>query len=643
MTTKAEILERLNEEQKEAVINYNGKIALESAAGSGKTRVLVSRIQYMIKDGIRPSKILAFTFTKKAANELKERVANAIGPDADKVTICTYHSFCGRILRLFPEYAGRNRNFSIYDEDEKKKILDPIIKKFSNAPNYSMVCSYISEFKLANLTPKQAQIQKRDTSYGRTCSLIYEAYEKELKKRNAFDFDDLPFFAYRITKNNPEVQEFVTKMYDYILSDENQDSNKQNLDFILLLGSRNNNIFVVGDTDQSIYGFRGADINNVLNTYKLEKFNIKYLSTNYRSSETIVDAAAAVISHNKARLTKTFKSKAGPGPKIKFGKYLTTRSEAMDIANEIIRLHNSGKAYKDIAILARIQSQTRVFEEIFLHKHIPFKLRGLVPFYSRTEIKDVLSYIKAAYNPNDLNAFERSVNLPKRGIGNAYKDKLLLSLSSINDIMEPGFIDTFPLSAKAKKGVREYAAIISHIQEMIKDNLPVADMIIYVMNTVGYVNYLEKEVKIMGTFQEKTENLNELIRLSYTYSSLEDFLNNAIFDDDVKINNPDLDNTDCVNVMTMHSSKGLEFDTVFLVGITDSKIPHIYSQQNDIGIEEERRLFYVAMTRAKQNLYITYPEHSTDIRNTVRSEKPSRFIKEIPVKYLVPIKPLNAA
>ena len=635
MATKAEILDKLNPQQRDAVINYHGKVALEAIPGSGKTTALVSRIQYMIKDGVKPSKILAFTFTKKAAMELQQRVRAAIGVDADKISISTYHSFCGKLLRLFPEYTGRTAHYSIYDENDKQDVLTKIKNKYDSGLKYSSVRDRISYYKMSGLSVEEAY-----KKYGHIEGLeqvylkIYNDYSETLRKNNAFDFDDLPFYAYRISKNNPEVQEYVTTRYDYILADENQDSNKQNLDFILLLGSRSGNIFVVGDTDQSIYGFRGADVDNVIRTYRSNGFDIKFLSTNYRSSANIVRAANYVISHNHSRITKESQTINNPGPRIRLGAYHKAVNEAQDIMEEILRLHNEeGKDWKDIAILCRTQFQTRIFESNFLRAHIPFEIRGMLPFYSRTEVKDILAYLKLAFNSYDSSAFMRVVNVPKRGIGTTSLNKILLSFNSIDDIIgSKKTMEDYSLSSKAQAGLTEFVGIIEHLKNMIMESAPVVDLIRYIRSATNYNDYLENTVSVIGLATEKIENLNELERISRTFTSLEDFLTNAVLDNP-QTDTP-LDNKDAVNIMTMHASKGLEFDTVFIPGVSNGLVPHSKSLNNPSELEEERRLFYVAMTRAKQNLYITYSIITVDANGIPHKTWMSPFIKEIPRKYL---------
>lgn len=643
MTTKLEILNGLNDYQKEAVINYNGKMSLESTAGSGKTRTLVCRCQYMIKDGVKPSRILVFTFTKKAANELKERISSAIGPDADKMTICTYHSFCGKILRRFPEYTGRTKNFSIYDEDEKKVILRKLQKEFKQAPDkVAVIMSAISKWKSEGTTPQQALAAKPVNSYDRACALIYEAYDKKMQEYNAFDFDDLPYYAFKIVSNNKEVYDYITSCYDYILSDENQDANKQNMDFIMMLGSKNNNIFVVGDTDQSIYSFRGADVDNVINTYKKQDFKINFLPLNYRSTQYIVNASNNVINKNKTRIVKEVKTENDQGSKLKYVKCFDQIQEANYIAYKIKKTMQENPTYKysDFAVLTRLQAQTSIVEEAMLYAQIPCYVKGHVPFFARSEVKDIIAYIQLAYNLQDKVAFERIVNVPKRGIGKASFEKIVLSNSSLDDIIkDEGVIAKIKLPSKAKCGLLDLANKLNHIREMLNESRSLNEIITYIIDSTSYNKYLEENVVIPGTLAQKKAGLQTLINVSTTFGTdIDKFLSGTILDEDIDIDNENEeidkkeDGKDKVQVMTIHSSKGLEFENVFIIDCTDNYLPFYMSHKS--SVEEERRLFFVAMTRAKKNLFLMYPSRTMRRDGTLDHSVESRFIKEIPTDYM---------
>lgn len=643
MSTKAEILAGLNDQQKDVVINYNGKISLEAVPGAGKTRTMVAAIQYMLKDGVLPSKILAFTFTKKAANELRERVRAAVGVDADKVMICTYHSFCGRLLRGCADYAGRTSNFTIYDEDDKKKVLGEIVKQYFksvglDAMKYGIVTSYISKFKADNLSPTEAKIRHNKNSYERACGFIYESYENEMRKLNAFDFDDLTFYAYRIVKSNPEILDAIASRFDYVMSDENQDSNKQNLDFILMLGSKSKNIIMVGDTDQSIYKFRGADVDNVIDVIQKEGFTTKFLSTNYRSTQTIVNAADNVIRHNQNRIIKDAGTINEVGDKIDVVYTHNNASEAEYICKKIkdMTSKNPDLKYNDFCVLGRTQAQLNRVEEQFLLNHIPFRSKGQVPFYCRTEIKDILAYIKFAYNQQDMVSFSRIINVPKRNLGEASLKKLQkeLQYSPLNDIMKTNIrLRSIGLTKKGQEGLKDFANVVLEIESMIANNSSPQDVVRYLSNKINYVDYLKDSVKVDGTLEEKLANLHELDLIAGTYSSMEDFLTNSTIDEP----NIDLEKgneVDKVNIMTMHSSKGLEFPVVFIIGANDESVPFYKSHDDPDAIQEERRLFYVSMTRAEKKLVVTCPRIITGPMEIQKTVMPSRFIKEIPNDYV---------
>ena len=641
MATKQEILAPLNEEQRDIVINYKGKIDVSACPGSGKTTCMVAVIQYMLKDGVAPSKILAFTFTRKAAKELKERVKKKVGADADKVMISTYHSFCAKLLRQCATYAGREANFSIYDEDDKKKVLGEIIKEFTKSSkcvdlNYNLVAGYISKFKADNLSPGEAKKYRSDTSFGKASAFIYESYESKMQSLNAFDFDDLPYFAYRIVKNSPEILAALSSRFEYILSDENQDSNKQNMNFILLLGSHSENIITVGDLDQSIYAFRGSDVKNIMNVIENEGFKTKNLTINYRSTKTIVEAANSVIAHNKSRQIKKVETKNCIGEKIEVVTTLNAKTQAEFIAKRIkdMMIKEPELRYKDFCVLGRTQSQIAALEEQLLLHKIPYYARGIVPFYTRTEIKDIIAYLKFAYNENDYLAMSRIINIPKRGIGESSLKKIteLLKQHYTSDIISnEELLHQTRLSNKSKAGFLKFFGLIEDIREMILTDSSPDSVIDFIIKAADYYTYLENVCQNDNTLSSKKANLDELIFLASAYHSITDFLNNTALDETVGEDNKD---TDSISMMTMHSSKGLEFKVVFIIGADDESMPHSLAHKSIEDIEEERRLFYVAMTRAENNLLICYPKLAEAQYGAKKSVSISRFIKEIPDKYI---------
>lgn len=640
MATKQEILTGLSEEQRDVVTHYNGKISLEAIPGSGKTSTIVHTIAYMIKDGVAPSRILAFTFTKKAAGELKERVQKTVGPDADKVTICTYHSFCGRLLRSCSSYIGRGSNFTIYDEDDKKKVLGEIVKEYFKgigveAMKYNMVANYISNYKMMNLSPEEAMVQRAPkSSYDKAACFIYASYANKMRELNACDYDDLPYYAYRVVKTYPEVLDYVSRKYDYVISDENQDSNRTNLDFIMLLGSRSQNIMMVGDTDQSIYAFRGADVQNVISTIESQGFKTKFLSTNYRSTETIVKAADSVIRHNSCRIDKISDTVNAKGENIDLVYTDNCFKEADYICRKIKILMEKAPDldYKDFAILCRTTGQVDRLEEAFLKHHIPFTCKGKVPFYARAEIKDILAYIKFSLNEKDTVALERSISVPKRGIGASAIENIILELSEKQfcDIITTGS-NLKKLNKKAKESFDNFKELVTKIQDKILHKMSPDEILTFIVEETGYIGYLEDSCKEPETLDRKKLNVKELVYLAATYDSLEEFMQDAIMDEPNIDNAENVDNK--VSIMTMHSSKGLEFPVVILAGLHDEAVPHIMSHDSDFNIQEERRLFYVSMTRAENKLIMTCPR-TVSANGKSKAVPQSRFLAEIPSQYL---------
>lgn len=641
MATKAEILAPLNDQQRDAVIDYNGKIMIEAGAGSGKTKSIVARCQYMILSGVKPSNILVFTFTRKAAAELRARIAKAIGTDADKMTISTYHSFCCKLLREFYSYIGRTRNFSIYDTDDSDKVLGPIVKSYFKGLGVEplplpTVRSYISKFKSDGLSPQEAKVQRTKTSFERACAFIYESYEKKLQEANAVDFDDLTMLAYKLLNNNPEVQDRVASRYSYIISDENQDSSKQNMAFTLLLGGNNPNanITIVGDTDQSIYKFRGSDVANIIDVAEKFGFRRKILGQNYRSTQTIVNASMAVIKHNKTRMPKETFTANEKGDSIAIVRCSDLHQEAQWICQQIKNAKTDENSYSDFAILCRTGSQTRNFEEAFLEHHIPFNLKGVVPFYCRSEIRDILAYLRIAHNSSDIVALERIINIPKRGIGKTAENKLFEALSkhTFNDIIHSEeLLKSVTSTKKARTNLVEFYNIILSVKEMIDGRANVADILKFVIDKIDYIEYLKTEHKVESTCAEKQANVSELLYIAGTYTDVEEFLSNALLDNPDS-SKQDESETEGVNILTIHSSKGLEYPYVFISGCTDSLLPYYRSHTAQEDIEEERRLCYVAMTRAEKSLCLTYPQ-SLVVNGREQRQSVSRFIREIPKEF----------
>ena len=638
MATKEEILAPLNPEQRLAAIDYNGSMGVIAGPGSGKTKTIVSRCQYMILDGVRPGSILVFTFTRKAANELRERIQAAVGEHAAKeMTICTYHSFCGRLLRHFAEHVGRNRNFTIYDEEDKRGILEPICRKYHNF-KYDTACGYISRFKEECITSSQAEKANYTDSFKAVAARIYKEYDKAMARCNAFDFDDLTFRAYLLLENYPAALDFVHRKYAYVVADEFHDSSVQNIRFILKLRGENGNLCVIFDEDQSIYSFRGARADEVLKTVSCDEFKKIYLKTNYRCSKTIVDASAQVIKHNLARSNKVLESANEPGSLIHLIHADNDTSESIDLAYRIRNLHEVNNIpYKDIAILCRVQRSTRALEDALLKEGVPYRLKGMAPFYARREVKDIVAFLRLLENPRDEEAYRRIVNIPKHNVGNVTIEKILTKSRQSNttcDIIS--LYKGMSLAFKTRLGLEEFEKNFLAIRTYAASCQDLGDLIRFIVEKIDYRSFLSSEYELSYVIEERMWNLEELAAISSRFTTIEDFMQNFVIDPDQRTVEglADGEEVDAVNIMTMHSSKGLEFRIVFLFEINEGVIPHALSQGSISEIEEERRLFYVAMTRAKKELYISYSDERKQSSYKVIRSKPSRFISEIPSAYI---------
>ena len=584
----------------------------------------------MILDGVKPSSILVFTFTKKAANELRDRIQAAVGEHAAKeMTICTYHSFCGKLLRRFAEHVGRNKNFSIYDEEDKKSILAPICKKHSNF-KYGEACEYISNFKMRNITASKAVQMKHDSSFATLAARIYKEYDDTMTRCNAFDFDDLVFRAYLLLENFQEARDFVHRKYKYIQSDENQDANHQNLDFILLLRGDEGNLCVVGDSDQSIYGFRGSDVANVLRVTSGTEFKHVTLGRNYRSTQTIVNASSDVINKNVVRNKKVLTTQNEKGENIQVSRSKTTPEEVRKIALKIRELHEvNGISYNNMAILVRLQWHTREIERCLLDLAIPYQLKGILPFYARKEIKDMTSYLRLIANPNDMDAFSRVISVPKRNVGSTSIEKILQKARQNTESCD--IISVYKdlhFTSKIYNACKSFESMITNLRDIAFEN--VGQLLERIVKEIHYYDYLNDVFPESADYNERKANVEELIRFCSYYKNIPEFLENFTVDPEDK---EDKNSVDGVNIMTMHGSKGLEFEVVFMTSMNDNVCPFIKSQDSVSGIEEERRLFYVAMTRAKKRLFISYASQYGTKGSMSQAAFASRFINEIPPQY----------
>ena len=630
-SAKETILSKLNDAQKLPVKNYEGASVVVSGPGSGKSRMLVARAAYMIEDGVNPKSMLMFTFTNKAAKELKERVHAQIGKAAKGITVGTYHSFCSRILRMYCDKIGWTDKFTIYDTEDVEKVLKNLVP---DGLKVEVVMKEISCYKDHMISPKMA----RDMALNgdeRVMASIYTNYMAALKSLNAFDFDDLIYYAIRIFENFPEIQEHINSRYKYIMGDEAQDSSPRDLELIRRLGGTLFNVCLALDDDQSIYGFRGSEIEKVAEFAHKHNMKEYVLGQNYRSTQTVVNASREVIANNVSLFEKTIFTENDEGEPIFLMERQNPAAEAAAITAKIKHCIRDGYKYKDIAILYRMSFLSRKIEECFMRQGIPYHMVSGNPFYGRMEVKDLLAYLKFISNPLDQIAFERAVNVPKRYIGETSLNKILSCQDALSsDIMKPeSFLEAcraVKLKGKAKAGIAQFIAVCEKLQEDCTMVSP-KDLVQELVDLIGYESYLHKFEE--ETAEDRMGNVKELINVAAEYTALSDFLNSMSLND--KDDGEDEEDDNKVTMMTMHASKGLEFPVVFVVGSNEGICPHWKSIESG-DVPEERRLFYVAMTRAKERLFITNPKTIIS-KGTEVPRRPSRFLSEIPDKYALAI------
>ena len=618
------MLEGLNKEQKEAVLYNEGPLLVLAGAGSGKTRVLTTKIAYLIQElDISPANILAITFTNKAAKEMKERVNDLIGDISKYIQISTFHSFGLRILRENYKYLGYDSNFTIIDSDDSLTVIKKILKQKNLDPkvyNPKAIRNKISSCKNELMTPDEYS-KYAGTDYENIVVEIYDRYLKTLRESNSVDFDDLLILPIKLFKENPIILEEYQNRYKYILIDEYQDTNEAQYILTKMISAKYRNICCVGDNDQAIYGFRGANYKNILNferDYKDSKTIM--LEDNYRSTKTILDAANCVIKHNKDRKDKNLRSNKGKGEKIEYFRCDSEKQEASYVVGEIKKLvEEKNIDYQDIAVLYRTNAQSRNLEEAFLQENLPYKVIGSFYFYSRKEIKDLIAYLKLIHNDKDNVSLLRCINTPKRGIG-------LKTIQNIIDKAELQNISYYEAIDSGKELL--FKNIIEELKKE-KDNSTLTELIDKVLDLSGMKDELISEKSLEADI--RLENLEEFKSITKAFEereglvSLEDFLLEISLISDVEEYKED-DNR--VSLMTVHSVKGLEFDYVFVVGMEEGIFPHINSMYDSHELEEERRLCYVAITRAKEKLYLINARMRMLFGQT--SVNPvSRFIKEI--------------
>lgn len=619
-------LEELNKEQLEAVKHKDGPMLVLAGAGSGKTKVLTSRIAYLIQNGVNSRNILAITFTNKAAKEMKERVFKLIGDESRNIQISTFHSLGLRLIKENYVALGYKSNFVILDSDDTLTVVKKIMKELNLNPKYYNprdVRNKISSAKNELLSPKEYS----KLEFDQNIITVYERYNSKLKINNSVDFDDLLILPIKLFKDNPEVLKYYQEKYKYILIDEYQDTNEAQYIFSKMLCNNHKNIFAVGDNDQAIYAFRGANYKNILN-FEKDYTNCKVilLEENYRSTQNILDAANSVIKHNKMRKDKNLWSNNDVGSKVKYVKVDSDKDECAYVSSKIKELYNNNTNYEDIAVLYRTNAQSRLIEEEMLKNGIPYRIVGSFYFYNRKEIKDLLCYLRLINNPDDDVSLLRVINTPKRGIGEK-------TISNISEIANEKRISLFEAIDSGKELV--FKDLILRMQKEC-ENLTLTDMVELILKESGIRGELENDKSLESEI--RLENLEEFKSITKGYEeeygviSLTDFLNEISLVSDISEHQ---DSSNKVNLMTIHAVKGLEFDDVFIVGMEEGIFPH-YNSINEgtaAAIEEERRLCYVAITRAKKNLWMLNAKRRMLFGNT-QVNMPSRFMDEIDDRYI---------
>ena len=640
------IYDTLNEPQREAVLHTDGPLLILAGAGSGKTRVLTHRIAYLIDErGVNPWNILAITFTNKAAEEMRQRVDSLVSFGAESIWVSTFHSACVRILRRFIERLGYDNRFTIYDTDDQKTLMKEVCRKVdidTKVYKERNLLAAVSSAKNEMILPDEFELNAGGDFGQLKIAKVYREYEAQLKANNALDFDDLLVKTVQLLETQPDVLEYYQERFRYIMVDEYQDTNTVQFRLVRLLAGKYRNLCVVGDDDQSIYKFRGANIRNILDfEHEFPDAHVVRLEQNYRSTGNILNAANGVIRNNRNRKEKTLWTDNGDGEKIQLRQFDTAFDEAEYIAEDIKKEVQEGASYNDSAVLYRTNAQSRLFEEKFIAMNIPYKIVGGINFYARREIKDLLAYLKTVDNGQDDLAVRRIINVPKRGIG----------LTTINRIQESadergiGFYeallapDLIPGVGRSASKLDSFAALIEYFKGQTEKE-SITDLLREIIEKTGYVESLEAEDKVEA--ESRIENIDELVNKAAAYeedcqdrgeeASLSGFLEEVALVADIDSLDED---QDYVVLMTLHSAKGLEFPHVYLAGMEDGLFPSymtITSDDNE-DLEEERRLCYVGITRAEEKLTLTCARRRM-VRGETQFNKMSRFIKEIPMELI---------
>jgi DNA helicase-2/ATP-dependent DNA helicase PcrA len=632
------LLEGLNEPQRQAVLHTDGPLLILAGAGSGKTRVLTHRIAHLVGTGqASPGEILAITFTNKAAQEMRERVEGLIGPRARAMWVMTFHSACARILRADAERLGYTRGFTIYDEQDSMRLVKNCIDELDIDPKRFPargIRRQISDAKNA-LLDAEAHRLKVGSFFEQTAADVYDLYEQRLHSANAMDFDDLLFRCVNLFELFDDVRDRYRRAFRYVLVDEYQDTNQAQYRWLRLLGQEHRNLAVVGDDDQSIYRFRGADIRNILDFEDhFPDATVVKLEQNYRSTQTILKASNAVISNNRSRKDKSLWSELGQGDPVHVRELEDEHAEARFVVSEIERLVDQGGSRDDIAVFYRANAQSRVLEDMLVRYGVSYQVIGGTRFYERAEIKDAMAYLTLLVNQSDTVAFGRVVNSPRRGIGQTSQARLVGHANTIGapvwDVAsEPEKVPG--LGTAAVKAVGRFMSVMERLRERVDGGAGVGDLLAETLEESGYTEALQAERTVES--QVRLENLEELVGVAREYDataeepSVEEFLQQiALFSEQDNLQ----DEQGLVTLMTLHNAKGLEFDTVFIIGMEDGVFPH--SRSIEAGdLEEERRLAYVGITRAKRELYLTYARTRALFGNRDWNLR-SRFVDEIPIE-----------
>lgn len=642
------LLNGLNPEQQRAVKTTDGPLLLMAGAGSGKTRVLTHRIAYlMVEKQVNPYNILAITFTNKAAREMKERIYSMMGGVADEIWVSTFHSMCVRILRRDIDRLGYNRNFTILDTTDQQSVVKTILKEKNLDPKKydpRAILGAISSAKNELIGPEEFA-KNAGGHMDQIVADVYELYQKRLRKNQALDFDDLIMTTIQLFQRVPEVLTFYQRKFQYIHVDEYQDTNRAQYMLVKLMAQRFQNLCVVGDSDQSIYRWRGADIANILSFEKdYPRSEVILLEQNYRSTKRILFAANEVIKNNLNRRDKNLWTENAEGNKIFYYRADSEQSEAQFVAGKIKEAVQSGKRkYSDFAILYRTNAQSRVMEEVLLKSNIEYSIVGGVKFYDRKEIKDTLAYLRLIANPDDDISLTRVINVPKRGVGSSSVDKIanFADMHDMSMFQALGSIELIGLSPKITKACREFYDLINNYTHM-QEYLSVTELVEEVLEKTGYYEMLKAEKSIEA--QSRLENLDEFLSVTKNFEegnedkSLIAFLTDLALVADIDKLDEDGKQVDTVVLMTLHSAKGLEFPVVFLLGLEEGVFPHSRSLMEEAEMEEERRLAYVGITRAEEELFITNAQMRTLFGRT-NMNPPSRFIGEIPADLIDGLEP----